>query len=162
MAGVTRGEWLYASPDIVLDTAGYGMGTFKGREAAIGFFKDWTSSFEGLTVESDEIVDMTPVFSPEKDEQDIVDMTPDHLSVIIVANDKRRTAGWQYNGDGSLSGTVDDYHFRIGAYYLDDFSRPKRASIFCPYAIGFNAKESQQRVLLRSASAGQRWLKSKD
>jgi len=93
--------------------------------------------------------------------QDLVDMTPDHLSVIIVANDKRRTAGWQYNGDGSLSGTVDDYHFRIGAYYLDDFSRAKRASIFCPYAIGFNAKESQQRVLLRSAGAGQRWLKSK-
>src|SRR5215813_563338 len=28
--------------------------------------------------------------------QDIVDMTPDHLSLIIVANDKRRTAGWQY------------------------------------------------------------------
>jgi proteasome lid subunit RPN8/RPN11 len=93
--------------------------------------------------------------------QDIVDMTPDHISVIIVANDKRRTAGWQYTHDGFLSGTVDDYHFRIGAYYLDDFSRPKRASIFCPYAIGFNAKESQQRVLLRAAAAGQRWLKSK-
>jgi hypothetical protein len=93
--------------------------------------------------------------------QDIVDMTPDHISVIIVANDKRRTAGWQYTTDGFLSGTVDDYHFRIGAYYLDDFLRPKRASLFCPYAIGFNAKESQQRVLLRAAAAGQRWLKSR-
>ena len=58
MAGVTRGEWLYASPDIVLDTAGYGMGTFKGREAAIGFFKEWTSSFEDLRVEPDEILDL--------------------------------------------------------------------------------------------------------
>ena len=37
----------------------------------------------------------------------------------------------------------------------------KRANIFCPYAIGFNAKESQQKVLLRSASAHQRWLRSK-
>jgi proteasome lid subunit RPN8/RPN11 len=93
--------------------------------------------------------------------QDICDMTAENLSVIIVANDKRRASAWQYNGDGTLSGTVDDYHFRIGAYYLDDFSKAKRANIFCPYAIGFNAKESQQKVLLRSASAGPRWLRSK-
>jgi ketosteroid isomerase-like protein len=48
----------YASPDMVLDTAGYGMGTFHGREAAMGFLKDWTSSFEDLTAESDEILDL--------------------------------------------------------------------------------------------------------
>ena len=93
--------------------------------------------------------------------QDVYDMAPGQLSLIIVANDKRRSAGWQYNGDGTLSGTVDDYHFRIGAYFLDESLRVKRANIFCPYAIGFNAKESQQKVLLRSASAGPRWLRSK-
>jgi len=48
----------YASPDLVLDTAGYGMGTFSGREAAIGFLKDWASSFEDLTIEFDEILDL--------------------------------------------------------------------------------------------------------
>jgi hypothetical protein len=73
---------------------------------------------------------------------------------------KRRAGAWQYNGDGTLSGTVDDYHFRIGGYYLDASSRPKRANIFCPYAIGFNAKDSQNKILLRSASAG-RWSRSK-
>jgi len=93
--------------------------------------------------------------------QDVIDMVHGNLYVIIVANDKRRNSAWQYNGDGTLSGTVDDYHFRIGGYYLDNFSRVKRANIFCPYAIGFNAKESQQKVLLRSASAHQRWLRSK-
>jgi proteasome lid subunit RPN8/RPN11 len=93
--------------------------------------------------------------------QDICDMAPDNLYIIIVANDKRRSSAWQYNGDGTLSGTIDDYHFRVGGYYLDDFSRPKRANIFCPYAIGFNAKETQQKILLRSASAKQRWLRSK-
>jgi proteasome lid subunit RPN8/RPN11 len=93
--------------------------------------------------------------------QDILDMSPDNLYIIIVANDKRRNSSWQYNGDGTLSGTVDDYHFRIGAYFLDDYSRPKRASIFCPYAIGFNAKESQQRVMLKAAAANQRWSRSK-
>ena len=93
--------------------------------------------------------------------QDIIDMSPEHLNIIMVVNDKRRSGAWQYNGDGTLSGTVDDYHFRIGGYYLDNYSRVKRANIFCPYAIGFNAKESQQKVLLRSASAHQRWLRSK-
>ena len=93
--------------------------------------------------------------------QDIIDMSPEHLNIILVVNDKRRASAWQYNGDGTLSGTVDDYHFRIGGYYLDEYSRVKRANIFCPYAIGFNAKESQQKVLLRSASAHQRWLRSK-
>ena len=93
--------------------------------------------------------------------QDVCDMSPENLYIIIVANDKRRSAGWQYNGDGTLSGTVDDYHFRIGGYYLDEFARAKRANIFCPYAIGFNAKESQQKILMRSAGAHQRWLRSK-
>jgi proteasome lid subunit RPN8/RPN11 len=93
--------------------------------------------------------------------QDLVDMDHGNLYVIIVANDKKRTSGWQYNGDGTLSGTVDDYHFRIGGYYLDEYSRAKRANIFCPYAIGFNAKESQQKLALRSAFANQRWSRSK-
>jgi len=93
--------------------------------------------------------------------QDICDMSPDNLYIIIVANDKRRSSAWQYNGDGTLSGTVDDYHFRIGGYYLDENMRAKRANIFCPYAIGFNAKERQQKVLLRSAGVHQRWLRSK-
>ena len=59
LAAVNRGDFVaYGSPDIVLDTGGYGMGTFEGRDAAIGFFKDWTSSFEDLTIEADEILDL--------------------------------------------------------------------------------------------------------
>src|SRR5439155_8107252 len=93
--------------------------------------------------------------------QDVIDMIHGNVYVLIVANDKRRASAWQYNGDGTLSGTVDDYHFRIGGYYLDEFSRAKRANIFCPYAIGFNAKVSQQKIMLRSALANQRWSRSK-
>jgi proteasome lid subunit RPN8/RPN11 len=93
--------------------------------------------------------------------QDLIDMVHGNLYMIIVANDKRRTSPWQYNGDGTLSGTVDDYHFRVGGYYLDEYSRAKRANIFCPYAIGFNAKESQQKLLLRSVLANRRWSRSK-
>jgi hypothetical protein len=93
--------------------------------------------------------------------QDMDDMVPEQLSLIIVANDKRRASPWQYNGDGTLSGTVDDYHFRIGAYYLDDAARSKRANIYCPYAIGFSAKEIPQKIFMRTASSAPRWLRSK-
>ena len=93
--------------------------------------------------------------------EDVYDMTPQNLYIIIVANDKRRASQWHYHGDGTLSGTVDNYHFRIGGYYLDSSSRAKRANIFCPYAIGFNAKERQPKLLIRSASVHSRWLRSK-
>lgn len=92
--------------------------------------------------------------------QDMDDMVPEQLSLIIVANDKRRASPWQYNGDGTLSGTVDDYHFRIGAYYLDS-ARSKRANIYCPYAIGFSAKEIPPKVFMRTATSAPRWLRSK-
>jgi proteasome lid subunit RPN8/RPN11 len=93
--------------------------------------------------------------------QDIYDMISGNLYIIIVANDRRRHSAWQYNGDGTLSGTLDDYHFRVGAYYLDELQKPKRAGIFCPYAIGFNAKETQQRFLVRSVSSKHRWSRLK-
>jgi ketosteroid isomerase-like protein len=50
--GLTDG---YAS-DAVLDTAGYGMGTFEGRDAIRGFLADWAGSFDDLTAEAEEIV----------------------------------------------------------------------------------------------------------
>ena len=92
---------------------------------------------------------------------DIVDMKPEVLSVIIVVNDKRRSSPWKYNRDGTLSGTVDKYHFRVGAYYLDPSAKTKRASIYCPYAIGFNAKEIPQKVFMRTSVSSPRWLRSK-
>jgi ketosteroid isomerase-like protein len=58
-SALDRGELgVYFRPDVVMDIAGYGMGTFDGREAAIGFLQDWISSFEDLTIEPDEIVDL--------------------------------------------------------------------------------------------------------
>jgi proteasome lid subunit RPN8/RPN11 len=92
---------------------------------------------------------------------DITDMKPEVLSVIIVVNDKRRSSPWQYTGGGALSGTVDKYHFRIGAYYLDANSKTKRANIYCPYAIGFSAKEIPQKVFMRTSASSPRWLRSK-
>jgi len=103
--------------------------------------------------------DLKGVGNPSQ--QDITDMTPENISVILVVNDKRRASPWQYNGDGTLSGTVDQYHFRIGAYYLDANKKTRRANIFCPYAIGFSAKEIPPKVVMRTAVASARWLRSK-
>ena len=94
-------------------------------------------------------------------EQDVCDMASNHLSIIIVANDKRRASSWQYNGDGTLSGTVDDYHFRLSGFYLDPNARPKRANMFCPYAIGFHAKEIPQKIFVRATGSSSRWSRSK-
>jgi proteasome lid subunit RPN8/RPN11 len=92
---------------------------------------------------------------------DIKDMMPETISVIIVVNDKRRGSAWQYNGDGTLSGTVDSYHFRIGAYYLDTQGKTRRANIFCPYAIGFSAKEIPPKIFVRTAGASAKWMRLK-
>jgi proteasome lid subunit RPN8/RPN11 len=104
--------------------------------------------------------DLKGVSNPS--EQDISDMKAEVVSMIIVVNDKRRSLPWQYNGDGALSGTVDNYHFKIGAYYLDGSDgKTRKANIFCPYAIGFNAKEIPQKVFMRTSTPSPRWLRSK-
>src|SRR5207247_10724154 len=64
--------------------------------------------------------------------QDVIDMIHGNLYVIIVANDKRRSSAWQYNGEGTLSGTVPDYHFRFGGDYADESSRPNRRTSVLP------------------------------
>ena len=67
-------------------------------------------------------------------------MAPNTLYIIIEVNDKRKSVPWNYNDDGTISGTTDEYYFKIVAYYLYRQQRAKRANIFCPYAIGFDAK----------------------
>jgi len=67
-------------------------------------------------------------------------MEPKTIYIIIEVNDKRKSVPWNYNDDGALSGTTDDYYFKIVAYYLNPQSKVKRGNIFCPYAIGFDAK----------------------
>ncbi|MEW5979115.1 MAG: Mov34/MPN/PAD-1 family protein [Acidobacteriota bacterium] len=77
---------------------------------------------------------------PTPSSQDVLEMQANTVYIIIEVNDKRKSVPWNYNEDGALSGTTDDYYFKVVAYYLDPHSRVKRANIFCPYAIGFDAK----------------------
>lgn len=77
---------------------------------------------------------------PTPSNHDVLEMERNNLYIILEVNNKRKSVPWNYNDDGTLSGTTDEYYFKIVAYYLDSRERVKRANIFCPYAIGFDAK----------------------
>ncbi|HUG54662.1 MAG TPA: hypothetical protein VMR21_13730, partial [Vicinamibacteria bacterium] len=71
---------------------------------------------------------------------DLEGMTPENVYVIVSINDRLREVAWSYNDDGSLSGTTDDHYFRLTAYTVNAAKEPRRTTILCPYAIGFDAR----------------------
>lgn len=73
-------------------------------------------------------------------ETDIADMVPNHVYLIVSINDRLREVPWNYNDDGSLSGTTDDHYFRLTAYTMNEARETRRLAILCPPAIGFDAK----------------------
>ena len=71
---------------------------------------------------------------------DLEGMTKENVYVIVSINDRLREVAWSYNDDGSLSGTTDDHYFRLTAYTMTATGEPRRTTILCPYAIGFDAR----------------------
>ncbi len=82
---------------------------------------------------------------------DLVGMRETEVQLVIAINPRRRTVAWSTNANGTLSGTLGEYHFRIGGYHLRALaSKPKpprgrrrtpaprqfRARVACPYAVG--------------------------
>jgi ketosteroid isomerase-like protein len=48
----------FYAPDGVFDTGGFGMGTFKGREATRGFLADWFGAYEEFEIKLVEVLDL--------------------------------------------------------------------------------------------------------
>lgn len=71
---------------------------------------------------------------------DLAGMIPENVYIIVSINDRLRVVPWNYNDDGSLSGTTDDHYFRLTAYTVTKSGEPRRTPILCPYAIGFDAR----------------------
>jgi proteasome lid subunit RPN8/RPN11 len=71
---------------------------------------------------------------------DLEGMTAENIYIIVSVNDRLREVGWNYNDDGSLSGTTDDHYFRLTAYSVTPAGEHRRVPILCPYALGFNAR----------------------
>ena len=74
-----------------------------------------------------------PIPSPE----DIQEMEKDNLYIIVAINEMKRSRPWKENRDGSISGSMGNFFFRISAY-LSPFVRgaPQKAPIFCPFPPG--------------------------
>lgn len=74
-----------------------------------------------------------PLPSPE----DIKSMTTDRIYLIVAINNNKKTMSWAENIDGTISGSVDKFSFKISAYYLNNRSSARKAKIHCPFPPGF-------------------------
>jgi len=50
--------------------------------------------------------------------EDLESMAPGEIAIVVAVNPRRRTIPWSANRDGTLSGTLADFRFRLAAYTL--------------------------------------------
>jgi proteasome lid subunit RPN8/RPN11 len=79
-----------------------------------------------------------PIPSPE----DIKEMLPGHVYLIVAINNNQKTMPWGENRDGTISGSISEFFFKISAYFLNGVTSNggnsvKRAKIHCPFPPGF-------------------------
>jgi len=68
---------------------------------------------------------------------DINGMLPHHIYLIVAINNNEKTMSWGENRDGTISGSVSDFFFKISAHFLNGATSVKRAKIHCPFPPGF-------------------------
>jgi proteasome lid subunit RPN8/RPN11 len=71
---------------------------------------------------------------PKPSRLDIHDMENGKLYMIIAINDNERSVRWGENLDGTISGTLNRFHFKISAYHFDG-KKIKRSIIKCPFCL---------------------------
>lgn len=74
---------------------------------------------------------------PIPSDEDISEMREGHIYLIVAINNNEKTLNWNENRDGTISGSVGDFFFKIAAYYLNGSSGIKRARIHCPFPPAF-------------------------
>lgn len=70
-------------------------------------------------------------------DEDIRSMVHDNIYLIVAINNNEKTMPWGENRDGTISGSVSDFFFKISAYYLNGDASAKRAIVHCPFPPGF-------------------------
>lgn len=64
---------------------------------------------------------------------DVKGMKKDNVYVIIAINESAKTRAWKDNRDGSISGSMGNFYFRISAYVFHSRTgTPRKALIRCP------------------------------
>ncbi len=77
---------------------------------------------------------------PILSELDISSMEVDNLYVIVAINENLRSSAWRENRDGTISGSVGGFFFKISAFYLNKgLLKPRKSRIFCSFPPGLNA-----------------------
>ncbi len=74
---------------------------------------------------------------PLPSREDIESMTTERIYLIVAINNNKKTMSWSENMDGTISGSVDKFSFKISAYYLNKSSSVRKAKIHCPFPPGF-------------------------
>ena len=69
--------------------------------------------------------------------EDIKGMILDRIYLIVAINNNEKTMPWGENRDGTISGSVSDFFFKISAHFLNGNSSVKKARIHCPFPPGF-------------------------
>lgn len=76
---------------------------------------------------------------PVPSEEDIKGMEPENLYIIIAIDKQGITRPWRENKDGSISGSMGDFFFKISAYFYPHLeAMPSRAHIYCPFPPGLS------------------------
>lgn len=73
---------------------------------------------------------------PSPSAEDIATMDEGKIYLILAFNWKKGRLSWKTNYDGTLSGTLWDFHIKIGAYTVYE-NIVKRVTVICPVATGF-------------------------
>ncbi|MBI5187909.1 MAG: Mov34/MPN/PAD-1 family protein [Nitrospirae bacterium] len=73
---------------------------------------------------------------PIPSHEDVKGMVPGHIYLIVAINNNEKTMPWGENRDGTISGSISKFFFKISAYFLNATS-VKRAKIYCPFPPGF-------------------------
>jgi proteasome lid subunit RPN8/RPN11 len=74
---------------------------------------------------------------PNPSQEDIDGMTTGDVYVIVAINNNRKTRSWGENRDSTISGSVDNFFFKISAYFINGSSSVRKAKIHCPFPPGF-------------------------
>lgn len=74
---------------------------------------------------------------PIPSEEDVKGMVPGHIYLIVAINNNEKTLDWGENRDGTVSGSVGKFFFKISAYFLNGSAGARRAKIHCPFPPGF-------------------------
>ncbi|GAB4536499.1 MAG: hypothetical protein Fur0020_04520 [Thermodesulfovibrionia bacterium] len=71
--------------------------------------------------------------------EDVRGMEPENLYIIIAIDKQGITRHWRENKDGSISGSMGDFFFKISAYFYPHAeAMPLKAHIYCPFPPGLN------------------------